>query len=801
MTVIPDVLRTALRSTLRSRRTALTILVTLTFGISVSVTIFAVVNAILFRPLPFESAERLVVIGEYTQETGDTSVAWPNFLDWQESASTLEAMAAVKMDRFAVRLRRGADEIPTCLITHDLLPMLGVRPLMGSGFTPADDQSGAGQRALLSWGLWQREFAGDERVVGQGILIEGRPFTIAGVMPRGFQIPLATEAEIWVPFGPFIESQNLLDRGAHAGIDVLGRRKAGVALATVRADMNRIAAALAATYPDTNRGLGARVEDLRERVVAGIRPVLLILLAGAILVLLIACTNAATLLLARVTARQHDFAVKMSIGATPLAIVLEVMAEIVVLSAASAAAACLVAFAALRQLQRFAPDLPRITTASLDARVFLFATATVVVAASIAGLPSAVRVIRQPLTVTLKQIPTDTGSGRRRGAPARGLMIGLQFAFTATLLVITVLLVLSFARVRRADLGFSPESVLAMPMPIPANRYPQRDDRLRFLDQLVARLEQHRIPAAICSPMPLTGTTWTSAFTREGALPGAATTEVELYAVSPAFFRLMEIQLRQGRTFAESDRLVAQRMVVVDELFARSQWPNSNPIGKRIQLSSAPAASMPWLEVVGVVRHIESQGLGTPVRVQAYLPYWNNVPRRPSVIVPNTPVLGATVTSIVRRLDPEVPIGTARSLASYQDTLLLSRRLASVVLYLFAAASVALAGFGLYGLVSYTIALRRREIGIRLALGASPREVWTLVTRQLLQIAVAGVLIGLAAAYGFAPRLAPLLYETPPHELRAYVTIALALLAFAAPIALLPARRATIVPPQSLLKD
>lgn len=802
MIVIPGVIRYALLSALRSRRTALTILVTLTFGISVSVTIFAIVNTVLFRPLPFAHAERLVVLWEHTHEAGDTSVAYPNFLDWQRSASTLDDMAAVKIDRVPVRLRRGAEEVTTCLISHNLLPMLGVRPMIGSGFTSADDQTAGGRRALLSWDLWQREFGGDPGAVGRGILIDGRLFRITGVMPRQFQIPLATEAEIWLPFGSWIVPQNLDDRGTHGGIDVIGRRKPGVTLSAVRADFDRVAATLAAAYPATNRGMDVLVEDLRERLVAGIRPVLLILLAGAILVLLIACSNAATILLARVTSRQHDFAVKLAIGATPLTVVLEVMVEIAALATAGAAAACLVAFAALRELQRSAPDLPRIATASLDAKVFLFATAMVVVTALVAGLPPALRVMRQPLTATLKEAPADAASGWRL-TRARGLLIALQFAFTAALLIMAALLVLSFSRVRQADLGFSPGGVLTMMMPIPGNRFATREARRSFLVEFLRRLEEHGIQAAICSPMPLAGTTWTSAFTAEGSRRSGsgAATEVELFAVSPSYFKLMQIQSRAGRTFTDSDRHSGRRMVVVDELFAQSQWPGTSPIGKRLKLSPVPSDSMPWLEVIGVVRHVESQGLGTPPRVQAYVPYWNSIPRRPAVLIPNNASLATTVTSIARRLDPEVPIAAARPLAEYQDTLLLSRRLASAVLFLFASAALALAGFGLHGLVSYTIVLRRREMGIRLSLGATPRQVWVLVANQLLRIAAAGVLFGVAVAYAVAPQLTPLLYETSPHEAGAYVTIAVMLLAFAAPIAFLPARRAANVQPLSLLKE
>lgn len=802
MIPIPAITRLALRSTLRSRRTAFTMFVTLTLGISVSVTIFTIVNAVLFRPLPFAHADRLLVLWEHTPSAGDVSVSYLDFLDWQKSALTIDAMAAVRIDRQPVRLRRGAEEVTTCLISHNLLPMLGVQPLIGTGFASADDQAGGGYRALLSWGLWQREFDGNANVVGRGITIDGQLFTIAGVMPRTFQIPLATEAEIWLPFGPSIVSKRLNDRGTHAGIDVLARAREGVTLAAVRGDMDRIAAVLASEYPGTNRDVTVLVEELRERVVAGIRPVLLILLAGAILVLLIACTNAATILLVRVTARQHDFSVKAAIGASPAIVVFEVLVDIAVLAGASAAAASLVAFAAVRALQRAAPDLPRIASASLDANVFLFALATVVITTLIAGVPPAVRVLRQPLTDVLKEARGDTASGWRL-TRARGLLIGLQFAFTAALLIPAILLILSFIRVREADLGFSPGAVSSMAMPIPADLYDTDERRRWLIDELLRRTKEQGIPAAICSPMPLAGTTWTSAFTTQGWPRDSSTeaAEVELVAVSPRYFELMQIGLRAGRTFTDSDRHTGRRVAVIDELFAQSRWRGTSPIGKYLKLSADPADPRAWIEVIGVVRHVESQGLGTPARVQAYLPYWTNTPRRPFVLVPDQGSFSSRVMSIARQIDSQVPIASPRPLAEYQDTLLLSRRLAGWVLFLFAATAVVLAGFGLHGLVSYTIALRRREMGIRLSLGATPRQVWTVVASQLVRIATIGVLAGLAIAYAFAPQLAPVLFETSPHETEVYVAVAVLLLAFAVPIALVPARRTAKVDPQSLLKE
>jgi len=353
-------LQSAVRSLRRSRRAAIITLVTLTVGMAVSVSIFTIVNGVLFRPLPFPHPERLVLLWERTSDAADGSVSYPNFLDWQASATSLESLATFKVDRFAARLRGRAEEVDGCLISADMLPLLGARPILGSGFSPADDRAGGGRVVLLSWKLWNRSFGGERNVVGKGLLVEGRLFTIAGVMPREFVVPLAPDAQMWMPFGSWIGPRRLDNRGNRAGLLVIGRSKPAADLGAVRRDMGRVGQTLAAEYPVFNGGHTIAAEDLRKKVVAGVRPTLLVLLAGAVAVLLIACSNAATILLARMTAREHEFTVKLAIGATPVAIIAEVLAEVALLATMAAAAGLIASLITTRLLQRVTPDLPRV---------------------------------------------------------------------------------------------------------------------------------------------------------------------------------------------------------------------------------------------------------------------------------------------------------------------------------------------------------------------------------------------------------------------------------------------------------
>jgi putative ABC transport system permease protein len=797
-------LHSAVRSLRRSRRAAIITLVTLTVGMAVSVSIFAIVNGVLLRPLPFRHPERLVLLWERTADTSDGSVSYPNFLDWQASATSLESLATFKVDRFAIRLRGRAEEVGGCLISSGMLPLLGVHPMLGDGFSPADDRSGGGRVVLLSWKLWNRSFGAQRDVVGKGLLVEGRLFTIAGVMPREFVVPLAPDAEIWMPFGSWIAPRRLDNRGNRAGLLVIGRTKPAADLSAVRRDMARVGQTLAAEYPGFNGGHTIAAEDLRTKVVAGVRPTLLVLLTGALAVLLIACSNAATILLARMTAREHEFTVKLALGATPAAIIAEVLAEVVLLASMAAAAGLIASFITTRLLQRVTPDLPRVESLSLDGTVVLFCVAATTLAVMIAGIGPGIRASRQNLTTVLKESRGGAAGGSL--LRTRGLLVALQFALTVALLIPAALLAKSFLRIRQADLGFSRGDIVTMQIMLPGERFTKRELRLGFQDELLRRLSRRGIRSALVYPLPLAGSTWTGAYVAEGKGAGSERDlrEAELTTVSPAYFDLLHIPVRRGRTFEEADRWRGNQLIVVDEEFARTEWPGQVAVGKRVKLSRDPGAALPWAEVVGVVPHVRSQGLDTPRRVQLYFPYWDKIPTHLTLITPfrdDPAAVARSVAAEVQALDFDVPLSAPRTLTDYENDVLLSKRLAIAILVLFSAAAVSLAVFGLYGLLSYSLALRRRELGIRLAIGALPHQIFAIVLQQMLRMAAIGVTVGGVIAFCVTPRMGPLLFAVDPHDALAFLAVPALLLACAVITTTPPAYKAGHRDPQALLKE
>lgn len=795
-------MRSAFLPAARGKRASIITLLTLTVGMAVSVAVFTIVNGILLQPLPFPHAERLLLLWEQTADAPQSSVSYPNYLDWRTSATTMDEMAAFKVDRFTVRLGGRADEVDACLISSQMLPLLGAQPFLGSGFSTADDRDGGGRTVLLSWPFWNRISGGDRAIVGKGLVVDGRLFTIAGVMPPQFHVPFAPDAQIWMPFGPWIGPQRLQNRGNRAGLSVIARTRPGVDLAAVRRDADRIGGTLAAEYPAQNGGHTIAAEPLREAIVAEVRPTLLLLLAGAAAVLLIACSNAATIVLARTTARQHDLTVKLALGATPATIVAEVLAEIGVLAGIAAVLALAVSAAAVHLLQRTAYDLPRLDAITLDPAVFLFAVAAAVVAVAIAGLGPALRASRNDPAAVLKENRSGPARGSMR---ARASLLALQFAATTVLLVAAALVVRSFVKIRQADLGFSPDGLLTLKISLPAARYQKDEGRVRFQDELLRRLAVRRTLAAVASPLPLDGTTWTSAYVTEGKSAGAERTlnEVELASVSPAYLSMLHIRLRDGRIFTAEDRWTGRPIVVVDESFARREWPGRPAVGNRLKLSRDPGGSMPWFEVVGVVSHVRSHGMETPPRVQAYLPYWEKTSSHFTLIVPagerDDAVAGA-IAAEVRAIDADVPLFAVRRFDEYENDVLLSKRLATTILVVFGVAAVALALFGLYGLISYSLALRQRELGIRLAIGASPGRLFLLVVLQTARMAALGVGAGLLAALALTPRMQPLLFAVDPHDFLSFALVAVALLACSVLATAVPAGKTVRRTPQALLK-
>ncbi|AHG93894.1 permease (plasmid) [Gemmatirosa kalamazoonensis] len=790
-------LRLAARALRASPVFALTAAACVALGVGVTTTIFSMVNAVILRPLPYRDADRLVAVYAQNVQRGyhGTNISYPDYLSWRDDSRSLQSLGIWTWTSHALSGPGGdAERVEGAAVAANLFPLLGVAPQLGRGFLPEEEQAGRSRVVLLSDGLWRRRYDGDRSIVGKSITVDAQPYTVVGVMPPGFAFP--DRGTMWVPF---VQEGWMQGRGNRGIAGAIGRLKPGVSLEQARADLATVSARLEHEYRDDNTGWAAELTPLREDLVGELRKPVLVFLGAAAGVLLIACANVANLTLARGAARQRELAVRAAIGAGRGRLARQILTECVVVAALGGAVGAVLSVAGVALLARATPDgVPFYVQFSVDRVVLAFAVLLSLATGLAFGLGPAVRTSRVSLSEPLREGTRATGDSAARGR-ARGALVVTEVALSLVLMIGAGLLVRSYRALLRTDLGFTESGVLTARVSLPEATYKEASRRQAFYDALLERVAALPGVRSVGSGqgIPFSGWDVQAGVTVEGRGPARPNEDVDaLYQyVTPGFLDAMGVPIVRGRGLRAADRDTAAMVGVVNELFAKTFFPNVDPLGRRVRTGPQE----PWVTIVGVARDYRHFRLPRPAGPALYLPY-ATYPMNTQTLVVRTSLadplaLAPAVRAAVRALDPTVPVYRVQSMEEQVARSVWRQRLQGQVLAVFAALALLLAVVGMYGVISYAVAQRTRELGVRLALGASRAQVLGLVLRQGTRLALVGVAIGLGAAFLLSRVVASLLYEVTARDPLTFGLVPLLLAAAAVLASLAPARRATRVDP------
>lgn len=802
-------LRLAIRNLrLRPGFTAVAVL-TLALGIGANAAVFSVVNAVLLRPLPYDDPARVVVLAEQTPQFPYVSVTRYNYDDWRTRSASFTAMGAVRSLNLTVAGGAEPERVPAKMISASLLPLLGVQPAAGRAFTEDDDRPGAEGVVLLADGFARRRFpAGDS--LGQSLSLDNRPYTIVGVLPPAFELFQA--ADVYVPFGPWVATLPE-DRGWHPGIFPIARLKPGVSIETARAELDGIARALEQAYPESNRNVRALITPLQDQFVQNVRPALFLLLGAVALVLLIACANVANLLLARAVGRQKEMAIRAAVGAGRARLVRQLVIESIVLSVMGAAVGLLVAMWGVALLSGpTVSGLPRAQLIGIEWPVVGFALALALVTGLAFGLVPAVQASRVDLRESLNEDGRGSGASGARHGRVRGALVVAEVALALVLLIGAGLLLRSFAALTSQAPGFEIGNLLVVDLPLSPVTYREDATRTAMVERLVARVRQ--LPgaegAAVTTMLPMHGSGATIHFNRAARPPRGPDDYVMAgyRAVTPEYLTTLGVPLRRGRLLEDRDREGAPPVVVINESMARQYFPDLDPLGQRIQLGTEPDPTFPTMEVVGIVADMK-QSFEAGAKAEMFVPYLQHpdpilagMYRNTALVVrtagrPTT--LAGAVRAAVREIDPNQPLVNLRTMEQALSTTVAQPRLQMVLLTLFAAVAALLAVVGVYGVMAYAVSQRTQEIGVRVAMGASPGAVVRMVVGQGFALAIVGVAIGMVGAAAVSRVMQGLLFDIASADPLTFVAAPLLLLAAALTACYLPARRASRISPITAL--
>ncbi|HEU0173283.1 MAG TPA: ABC transporter permease [Blastocatellia bacterium] len=783
---------------------------TLALGIGVNTAIFSVVDAVLLRPLPFREAERLMMLGTVDSRKGDglSSVSYPNFVDLRAQSGSFERLAVFRDRSFTLTGSGEPARLKGVVASADLFALLGVSPSLGRSFRPEEDNAGASV-VILSHGLWRRRFNSDPQVIGRNITLDDRSLTVVGVAPAGFQFPIAAEpADLWTTIAHDATGNDPMtaQRGL-AYLSVIGRLKPGVSGAQAQAEMDGIARSLERQYPDDNAHHGARLAPALEQIVGDVRRPLLILFGAVGCVLLIACANVANLLLARATARRREIALRAALGASRGRVIRQLLTESVLLALAGSVCGWLLAWSCMESLLSLSPEnIPRLQDIRLDGRVFGFTLLVSLLTGAVFGLAPALQAAKTELTETLKE-GGRSGEGAR-GARLRGALIIAEVAVALVLMAGAGLLLNSFWRLLQVNPGFDPRQTLTFRLSLPASKY-SGSQAVAFFERLQARLQN--LPgvrgASVTFALPFGKGNIDTALDIEGrpVAPGDRP-HVECQSVLPDYFRTLGIRLIKGRDFNARDDLNARRVAIINEALARRFFPNEDPIGKRIRpgITTEPGDA-PTREIIGVVSDVRYLSLTADVPPEIYMPYpqftisnWMRIALRTDAD-PRSLISAARVE--VQALDKELPVFEVKTLDQYVSGAVAHPRFNAILLLLFAGVALLLTAVGIYGVISYSVTQRTREIGIRMALGAPSQDMLRLVVKQGMTLTLIGVGAGLGGALALTRLLKTLLFGVSAADPLTFSIIVLSLIIVAFVACWLPARRATKVDPLVALRQ
>jgi putative ABC transport system permease protein len=798
-------IRYGFRRLIKSPGFAIISVLTLTLGIGATSAIFSVVRGVLLKPLPYADPDRLV--GLYHVSDGRRStMSGPNFVDVKRAATTLEDASAISRGRVILVGQGEPVRLDIADVSASFFSVLGVQPFLGRTFAPDENQPGKPKVAVLGYGLWQDRFNGDAGVLGRRILLDGVPTEIVGVMPRGFSYPAGRV--LWRPL-EYSEDFTTKQRSAWYLI-AIGRAKPGVPLDTVTAEVQAIGRSLAKQYPDANEGLEITAVPLLDATVGNIRKAVFVMFGAVCFVLLIACANVANLLLARAAARETEIAVRTALGANRLRIVRQLLTESVILSVIGAGLGLLLASWGVDLLVAMEPQgIPRLTEIRVDRVVMLFALGVSVATGLVFGMIPALHATRPGVAGSLK----EGGRGAlttRSGARVRGALVVAEMALAVTLLTGAGLLIRSFVRLAAVDPGFHVQQALTFALSLPEARYAKEPQQIAFFDQLLPRLKT--LPgvesAAAVIALPLSGTSLVLTFEVAGRppLPPAQQPAMQVRIATPQYFETVGIPLRRGRGFTDRDRWGTTPVVLITESAAQQYFRGEDPIGKRITLGwgRGPGTPRAGGEVVGVIGDVKDAGLDEPDPPQIFLPYAQWPVEQMSVVL-KTAVPPASLTEAARQavysVDPMIPVSEVRTLDAIVARSISQPRFYMTLLAMFAAVALVLAAIGIFGVLSYAVAQRTREIGIRMALGARESAVIGGVVKDAMLLTVGGAVLGVVAAL-FLTRILDekMLFHTSARDAVTFTSVVALLTAVALVASYVPARRATRVDPMTALR-
>src|SRR3954471_15041556 len=796
-------LRFGARSLLRNPTLAVVGVLTLALGIGANTAIFSVVNGVLLKPLPFPQPEQFVLLLDNAPKLGllEFASSASNFKDWREQNHVFSGLDAVRVKRFTLTGHGEPEALTGATVTGDFFRTVGVRPAAGRLLAPHDDRPGAERVVVLSSDLWHRRFGGDPGIVNRQITFDGLPHTVIGIAPRTFDFP--RPLQLWVPLA-FDYTKG--DRGTHY-LYVFGRLKRGVSLERAQSEMSVITSRLERQYPEQNASWGVVLRRLQSFQVQDVRPALLTLELAVWVVLLIAGTNVANLLLARMGSRQREIAVRAALGAGRLRLARQIVAETVILFGAGGALGLLLAFGGTSSLIALNADaIPRAGAIDIDGRVLGYTLIVSLVMGAVFGLVPASSAIGGPLYHALREGDRAMAGGRR-GRRLSSALVFTELALALMLLVGAGLLLQSFARLQKIDPGFTPQGVITARLSLPASTYPDDARRIAFFQQALASLRA--LPgvrhAASIHPLPLTGSNLVFAISAEGRpAPKSGEEQTALGSfVSPDYFRTMKIPLLKGRVFEAHDDLRSPRVLIVNRTLAARIWPGEDPLGRRVAFSNPNKPDVQWIQVVGVVGDVQSEDLVHEPEMQVYQPQLQFPVAMGTLLIRTTADphrLIAPVRSAIRKLDPNLPLDRVQTLEEILGASLAEGRFKALLLGIFPGLALVLSAVGVYGLVSRSVEQRVHEIGIRIALGARRSEViWMLIRQGMLPFAL-GLGAGLAGAYGTSRLLTSQLYKVSAADPFTYMGALFVLTAVALFANWLPARRATRVDPLEALR-
>ncbi|HUX33733.1 MAG TPA: ABC transporter permease [Gemmatimonadaceae bacterium] len=798
--------RYAARKLLRAPGFTAIAVLTLALGIGATTAVFSVVYNVLLKPLPYRDAGQLVSVESI--RNGDPMPMSPlDFIDYRQQTRSFASMAAI--DRGTINLT-GVGSQPVRLrstrVSASFFGVLGVEAVRGRLFRAGEDKPGAPRVVVLSYGTWRSEFGGDPRVIGQTVSLDGNPYSVIGVTPSWMRYPENTE--LWVPMQFRPDELDPGNRGAHS-LDGIARLAPGVTVQAATRDLGGVAARLATAYPESNAEFGAGAYPLQAQMVQNARAALLMLMGAVAFVLLVACTNVANLLLVRASAREAEMAVRTALGASRWRIVRQLAAESILLAGMGTVAGILLAAWAVDALVAFGPHgLPRLDEVSMDGRAVLFAAVLAVVTGLLFGAAPAIHAVRSDISEMLRGGGRGA-NGRRHGQRTRHALVVAETALAVVLLVGAGLFLRSFARLLADDPGFKPAHVTTATVSLPANKYRLDRDASSFADRLTARVRA--LPGvsdvAIGFGRPLYRGHIRTAFEVAGWAPSTPNSRRLTFvrSVSPAYFKLLGIPLDSGRTFTDADRADARQVVVVNEELVRRYFRNGeSPIGKHITLGwdrdtlEWGARSMVGGEIVGVVRDVTEHGPGSKVEPTVYTPFAQVPVTDITVLVQSKGTLASVARGLraaLRDVDPDLPLFDVTTMDAALAESVAEPRFYTMLLSGFAGVALLLAAIGIYGVIAYSVSLRHREIGIRLALGATRARVMRLTLGQGVVLAAAGIPVGLVVAFWLTRYVSGLLFGVGGLDPVTFGVVPLVLMGVAAVASYVPARRAARVDP------